>query len=60
MFRDIFYGLIIGFFVGTLIVNLIKIAFYLMKLAINLLIAITRQLIKVINTYIIKRQSLKK
>jgi hypothetical protein len=59
MFRDIFYGLIIGFFVGTLIVNLIKIAFYLMKLAINLLIAITRQLIKVINTYIIKRQSLK-
>ncbi len=59
MFRDIFYGLIIGFFVGTLIVNLIKIAFYLIKLAINLLIAITRQIIKVINTYKIKRQSLK-
>ena len=59
MFRDIFYGLIIGFFVGTLIVNLIKIAFYLIKLAINILIAIMRQIIKVINTYGIKRQSLK-
>jgi hypothetical protein len=54
--RDAFYGLIIGFFIGTLLVNLIKIAFYLAKGIIMLIIAILRKIVEIINRIINKTQ----
>jgi uncharacterized membrane protein len=57
--RDLFYGLIIGFFIGTLLVNLIKIAFYLSKAIIILLFAILRKIVDMINTYKTQKQEIK-
>jgi uncharacterized membrane protein YgaE (UPF0421/DUF939 family) len=56
--RDAFYGLIIGFFIGTLLVNLIKITFYIIKGTIILIIAILRKIINIINTLTAKRQNI--
>jgi uncharacterized membrane protein len=53
--RDLFYGLIIGFFIGTLLVNLIKIAFYLAKGIIILVIAVLK---KIINIHRIQKQGI--
>ncbi len=58
MFKDLFYGLIIGFFIGTLLVNLIKITFYLAKGIIMLIIAILRKIVNIINTLTAKRQNI--
>ena len=57
--RDAFYSLIIGFFIGTLIVNLIKIAFYLIKLTVILIIAILRKIVYVINSFKTQKQGIK-
>ena len=54
--RDAFYGLIIGFFIGTLIVNLIKITFYIAKAIIMLTFAILRKIVNIINRIINKTQ----
>ena len=54
--RDAFYGLIIGFFIGTLIVNLIKIAFYIAKAIIMLTFAILRKIVYIINRITNKTQ----
>ena len=54
--RDAFYGLIIGFFIGTLIVNLIKITFYIAKAIIMLTFAILRKIVYIINRITNKTQ----
>lgn len=58
MFKDLFYGLIIGFFIGTLLVNLIKITFYIIKGTIMLTITILKKIVNIINTLIAKRQNI--
>ena len=58
MFKDLFYGLIIGFFIGTLLVNLNKTTFYIIKGTIILIIAILRKIINIINTLTAKRQNI--
>ena len=58
MFRDMFFGLIIGFFIGTLLINLIKITFYLTKAIIILIIAILRKIADTINIYKIQKQNI--
>ena len=52
MFKDLFFGLIIGFFIGTLLVNLIKLAIALIVLAFRTL----NSLIRLISNYINQRQ----
>ena len=52
MFKDLFFGLIIGFFIGTLLVNLIKLAIALIVLTFKTL----NSLIKLILNYINQRQ----
>ena len=54
--RDAFYRLIIGFFIGTLIVNLIKITFYIAKAIIMLTFAILRKIVYIINRITNKTQ----
>ena len=54
--RDAFYGIIIGFFIGTLLVNLIKIVFYLAKAVIMLTFAILRKIVYIINRITNKTQ----
>ena len=53
-----FFGLIIGFFIGTLLINLIKITFYLTKAIIILIIAILRKIADTINIYKIQKQNI--
>lgn len=57
--RDAFYGIIIGFFIGTLLVNLIKIVFYLAKAVIMLTFTILRKIVNAINTSKTQRQEIK-
>jgi hypothetical protein len=52
MFKDLFFGLIIGFFIGTLLVNLIKLAIALIVLTFKTL----NSLIRLISNYINQRQ----
>ena len=52
MFKDIFFGLIIGFFIETLLVNLMKLAIALIALTFRTL----NSLIKLISNYINQRQ----
>ena len=52
MFKDLFYGLIIGFLIGTLLVNLIKLAIALIVLTFRAL----NPLVILISNYINQRQ----
>ena len=52
MFRDLFYGLIIGFIIGTLLVNLIKLFINLIVLTFRIL----NSLVRIISNYFNQRQ----